>query len=163
MSNLISWCYLRSRKQSHKNLKVAHNTNRRLGMITVKKHIYVAAAVIRSSDNKILIGRRPAGSDMELLWEFPGGKLEANETPKIALKRELKEELNIDAICGDISYEETYAYPDKIITLYFIEITSYKGVVEALIHDELRWVKVDTLQCYDFPPADDDFIKKLIE
>lgn len=125
------------------------------------KHIHVSAAVIVDKDNKILIAKRPKDSDMELLWEFPGGKLEEGETPKKALIRELKEELNIDAECDELMHQETYQYPTKKVTLYFIKITKYSGKMEALEHEEIRWISVNEIDDYDFPPADDHFLEIL--
>ncbi len=125
------------------------------------KHIHVSAAVVKDERARILIARRPAGADMELLWEFPGGKIEPEETPEQALERELVEELNIKAACGETIYKETYEYPDKTVTLYFIEIASYTGKMEPLEHEELLWVYPKDMRKYEFPPADDDFISFL--
>ncbi len=127
------------------------------------KHIYVSAAVIVDNDNKIVIAKRPKNSDMELLWEFPGGKLEEGETPEKALIRELKEELNIDAECDEMMHQETYQYPDKKVTLYFIKVTDYKGEIEALEHEEIRWITMSEIDNYNFPPADDHFLEILKE
>lgn len=127
------------------------------------KHIYVSAAVIVDNDNKIVIAKRPKNSDMELLWEFPGGKLEKGETPEKALIRELKEELNIDAECDEMMHQETYQYPDKRVTLYFIKVTDYKGEIEALEHEEIRWITMSEIDNYNFPPADYHFLEILKE
>jgi len=125
------------------------------------KHIHVAAAVIVDQSDKIVIAKRPKHSDMELLWEFPGGKLEEGETPEKALVRELKEELNINAECDELMHQETYQYPTKKVTLYFIKVTKYSGKIEALEHEEIRWISVNEIDDYDFPPADDHFLEIL--
>jgi mutator protein MutT len=125
------------------------------------KHIHVAAAVIVDQSDKIVIAKRPKHSDMELLWEFPGGKLEEGETPEKALVRELKEELNINAECDELMHQETYQYPTKKVTLHFIKVTKYSGKIEALEHEEIRWISVNEIDDYDFPPADDHFLEIL--
>ncbi len=122
------------------------------------KHIYVAAGIMFNSDQHVLLAQRPQGSDMELLWEFAGGKLEPGESPEEAIVRELHEELGVNSVAGKVVFEETFQYPDKIVTLYFVTIDSFYPEPMALEHAEIKWVKLDQLRDYDFPPADDEFI-----
>ena len=80
--------------------------------------ITVIAAIIKK-DNKYLIGRRGPKEKSTGLWEFPGGKIEYGETHEECLKRELKEELNIDAEIGELYSEYVYKYPHIAYKLYF--------------------------------------------
>ena len=123
------------------------------------KHIYVAAGILLNSQNKVLIAQRPKGSDMGLLWEFPGGKLEEGESPQQAIIRELQEELGIQTVATKIVFEETFQYPDKIVTLYFVKIDSYSTEPKALEHLEIRWVDPQEFSQYDFPLADHTFLQ----
>ena len=123
------------------------------------KHIYVAAGVLLNNHGQVLIAQRPKGADMELLWEFPGGKLEPDESPQQAIVRELHEELGIRSEASEIVFEETFQYPDKIVTLYFVKIKSYTPEPKALEHQEIRWVHSHAFSQYDFPLADLTFLQ----
>ena len=123
------------------------------------KHIYVAAGILLNKQDQVLIAQRPKGSDMELLWEFPGGKLEQDETPQQAIVRELNEELGIQSEASEILFEETFQYPDKIVTLYFVKIDTFSPEPKALEHQEIRWVNSNDFPKYDFPLADLTFLK----
>jgi 8-oxo-dGTP diphosphatase len=124
------------------------------------KHIFVAAGVLLDASNRILIAQRPKGADQELLWEFPGGKLEKGETPQQAIERELKEELGVSATASQVVFEETFRYPDKVVTLYFIRIDSFSPEPKALEHQEIRWVVPHEFSDFEFPLADHTFLQK---
>lgn len=120
----------------------------------------VTAAIIQSK-GKILIARRPFGDKLADKWEFPGGKVEQGETPEECLRREIKEELNIEIMVGDYFATSIYTYPDKTIQLEAYWCTWLSGEIEFHSHDAIKWVDIDSLKDYDFAPADLSFIDKL--
>src|SRR5277367_5784470 len=99
----------------------------------------VVAGVLQQN-NLILICRRKAGQPHALKWEFPGGKLEPGESPGQALRRELGEELGIEAKPGRELMRYEFAYPDKKpILLIFIEVTEWTGELENKIFESVIW------------------------
>jgi mutator protein MutT len=94
-------------------------------------------------------------SSQGLLWEFPGGKLEERETPREALRRELKEELDIDVEVGTIFETVYYPYPESPILLLAYHCRIVKGVLKPLGCRDLRWVNLRELKELVMPPADD--------
>jgi 8-oxo-dGTP diphosphatase len=113
---------------------------------------------------KILIARRKKGMPMEGLWEFPGGKLERGETHEACLKRELKEELNIEAEIGELIGSGRHGYKHgSIIELLVYRAFYVSGEFRLIDHDELRWVSPSDLGSYDFPEADRPVIEKIME
>lgn len=121
----------------------------------------VVAAVIER-DGRILICRRKRGQQHELKWEFPGGKLELGETPPAALKRELAEELGIDAVIGPEITQYEYCYPGKSrILLIFFAVSDFAGEPRNLVFEEISWAYADSLPGYDFLEGDIDFVQTL--
>jgi 8-oxo-dGTP diphosphatase len=121
----------------------------------------VVAAVIEKN-GQILICRRKLGQAHELKWEFPGGKLEPGETPPQALKRELNEELAIDATIGFEFMRHEFAYPEKPpILLIFFEVTEFEGEPVNRIFEEIRWEDARRLPDYDFLEGDIGFVRSL--
>ena len=121
----------------------------------------VVAAVIER-ENRVLICRRKADQAHPLKWEFPGGKVEANETPVLALARELKEELGIRAEIGPLIADYEYAYPGRPpIRLIFFGVTKFGEQVENRVFEEIRWEKRERLPGYDFLEGDLDFVRVL--
>lgn len=119
----------------------------------------VAAALIWRED-KILICRRPANKARALLWEFPGGKVEAGETKQQALVRECREELGITVVPGSVYYEVTHTYPDITIHLTLFNCTT-QDEPQRLEHSELAWVLPQNVTAYDFCPADKAIVAKI--
>lgn len=120
----------------------------------------VTAAII-IKDDKVLIARRAPGENMAGGWEFPGGKLEQDETAEECLKRELFEEFSIEVDVKDFFCESIYEYPRGTIRLraYFTEIVS--GDICLTVHDEYRWAAVNELPGYGLLPADVPVAEKL--
>jgi 8-oxo-dGTP diphosphatase len=116
----------------------------------------VSAVALIDQDNRVLIAQRPEHKAMGGLWEFPGGKLEANETPEQALIRELKEELGIDVtkacLAPYVFTSHTYEDFDLLMLLYLCR--RWEGTPQAIEHQALKWVKVNELRNYDMPEAD---------
>ncbi len=110
----------------------------------------------------ILIGRRKAFR-FAGLWEFPGGKVEPAETAEECLRRELREELDIEAEIGEFFLSSKYVYSHAPIELLVYKAKIVRGRPRLNDHSELRWVSPEDLPSYEFPPADLPVIEKLIQ
>jgi len=121
----------------------------------------VVAAVIEQN-HRILICQRARGQAHELKWEFPGGKLEPGEAPRDALRRELREELAIEAVLdGEITRYE-YAYPGRApILLIFFRVMEFMGEPRNLVFERIEWEPRERLPQYDFLEGDVDFVKQM--
>jgi mutator protein MutT len=126
------------------------------------KTINVVAAII-VKQNTILAARRRPGLHLAGYWEFPGGKVESNESPEAALIRELKEEFNIESTVQYFVGQNTHQYGDKTIKLSAYRVKHISGNFELEDHDEIRWLKPDELYDLNWAPADipliDDFLR----
>jgi mutator protein MutT len=122
-------------------------------------NIIVVAAVIER-DERFLVTRRPTGVHLAGLWEFPGGKIDPDESHHAALKRELREELDADIEVGELTFATTHAYPDRNVALYFYRCTLL-GSPRPLLGQEMRWVARPELPLLGFPPADKQLIERL--
>ena len=123
----------------------------------------MVAGVIRDHRGRTLLARRTEGRDLAGLWEFPGGKHEADETPEAALKRELHEELGIDIEIGAPLIRVPQAYPHKRLSLDVYEVRSWHGTVRGLEGQALAWVPPHKLVDYPMPPADIPVVAALIQ
>ena len=123
--------------------------------------INVVAAVIRDEEGRILITQRNLKKAQGGLWEFPGGKIEPNETREEAIVREIKEELDIDIKCDKYLDEKIFNYPEKDINLIALECTKLSGEIRLLEHESYAWVKETELKDYEFAPADYFILKKI--
>lgn len=121
----------------------------------------VVAAIIRRN-GLILACRRRDDQDHAGKWEFPGGKVEPGETPVDALRRELREELAIDADIGPLVDQYDFSYPGKPpIRLVFHEVARYRGKLDGEQFAEIRWVAPADLPALDFLEGDIDFVRRL--
>jgi 8-oxo-dGTP diphosphatase len=121
----------------------------------------VVAAVIER-DGQVLIGQRPAGKRHGLKWEFPGGKVEPGESPEDALRRELEEELGIQAVIGGRMADYEYTYPARAsIQLIFFAVREFTGKMENRVFEQVRWETRERLPTYDFLEGDVDFVRLL--
>lgn len=118
-----------------------------------------AALIIK--DGKCLIAKRKANDRLGNLWEFPGGKIEEGETPEVCLKRELKEELNIDVIIGEFFAESIYKYSHATVQLLAYFVKWQEGTIQLNAHDEIAWVTKNTIENYNLAPADVPLVKRL--
>jgi len=124
--------------------------------------IIVVAAIIHKS-GKILITRRPSNVHLAGLWEFPGGKVEADEALQDALRREIREELGIDIVVLDEYFSTEHRYSDKSVRLHFFDCTIHDGEPRAIDVAELRWVDPRDLGAFSFPEGDAELIARLLE
>lgn len=119
----------------------------------------VVAALIERQ-GRILICQRKRGQAHEFKWEFPGGKVEAGEAPSDALRRELREELAIDASIGDEITRYEFAYPGRPpILLIFFQVHEFAGVPQNLVFAQTEWVEPERLPEFDFLEGDVDFVR----
>ena len=122
----------------------------------------IVAAAIMQRGGRILICRRSALQAHALKWEFPGGKVEAGETPPQALRRELQEELAVDALVGYELERYEFRYPGKsAILLIFYAVADFSGEPRNCVFDEIRWVAPGELPQFDFLEGDVEFVKRL--
>lgn len=123
------------------------------------KTIKVVAAVIRN-DDRIFATQRGYG-EFKDGWEFPGGKIEAGETPQQALVREIKEELDTEIRVGELIDTVEYDYPDFHLSMdcFWAEIISGNLILKE--HEAAKWLAADELDSVDWLPADYDLIKKI--
>ena len=136
---------------------------RGLSLLTDKPIILVAAAALIDADGRVLIAQRPEGKQLAGLWEFPGGKVEPGETPEQCLIRELKEELGIDVneACLAPFVFTTHAYDSFHLLMPLWLCRRWSGVVQALEHQAVAWVKPVRLSDYPMPPADEPLVAGL--
>ena|SRR5579883_1096698 len=119
-------------------------------------------AAILEREGRILICQRTAQQSHPLKWEFPGGKVEAGESPAEALTRELHEELGITGAQSEEVTRYEFTYPGKKPTrLIFLRVTEFSGEPQNLIFQDMRWEPPNRLAAFDFLEGDRDFIRVL--
>ena len=118
--------------------------------------VLVAAVALVDTDGRVLLAQRPAGKSMAGLWEFPGGKVDAGETPEAALIRELAEELGIDvtASCLAPLTFASHTYRDFHLLMPLYVCRKWSGIPAAREGQRLAWVWPARLADYPMPPAD---------
>lgn len=124
------------------------------------KAIEVAAGLV-FRDGKLLITQRPADGHLAGLWEFPGGKREANESFEDCLRRELMEELGIEVEIRELVESITHSYPEKTVHLRFFRCAWKRHEPQALGCSAFKWVAKEELAGYEFPAADARLLEKL--
>ncbi len=120
------------------------------------KLLIVVAAALIDGDGRVLLARRPDGKEMAGLWEFPGGKLDEDETPEEALVRELKEELGIEAeaqCMAPIAFASCAASGRHLLMPLFA-LRKWKGLARPLEHQAIAWARPEAFADYDLAPAD---------
>ncbi len=114
-------------------------------------------------DGKILVCQRTRHQTMPLKWEFPGGKIEEGEQPRDALRRELDEELGINAHIGEELSRIRHEYPNgAAVELRFFEVRKYDGTLENRIFRDMQWAAPAELPSFDFLEADLSLVQKLV-
>ena len=118
--------------------------------------LLVAACALVDIDGKVLIAKRPQGKQLAGLWEFPGGKVEAGETPEACLIRELDEELGITIThaCLAPFVFASHAYEAFHLLMPLFLCRRWEGFVTAREHEALAWVRPAQMNDYPMPPAD---------
>jgi len=122
--------------------------------------IVVVAAVVEDR-HRFLVTRRQPGVHLAGMWEFPGGKIDPDESHDAALRRELREELDVEAEVCELVHETTHAYSDVTVALYFYRCT-LRGEPRPLLGQEMRWVPRAELATLGFPLADTELIERLM-
>lgn len=125
------------------------------------KHIEVVAAIIRKED-KIFATQRGYG-DWKDWWEFPGGKMEAGETPEEALKREIKEELSADISVDEFLTTVEYDYPAFHLTMHCYLCTLLDEAMHLNEHEAARWLSKAELRSVKWLPADLEVVEEMKE
>lgn len=123
--------------------------------------IVVVAAVIER-DGSFLVTRRLDGTHLAGLWEFPGGKITDGESHRAGLAREIREELATDIDIGELMLETQHEYADRSISLYFYQC-ALRGTPRPLLGQQMKWVPRAELRALDFPPADEELIRRLMQ
>jgi len=127
--------------------------------VSLVNTIVVTAAVVER-DGAFLVTRRLKGTHLAGTWEFPGGKCEPGEPLEACLWREIREELGARCSVGSEIFSITHEYTERRIELHFYACTLLDDPV-PLLGQEMRWVPRNQLTELDFPPADDELIRKL--
>lgn len=126
-------------------------------------YLFVVAAALIARNQNILVQQRPQGKPMAGLWEFPGGKVEAGETPEAALVRELEEELGIIVEIGALSpiAFASESLGDKHLVLLLYTCRDWVGEAQNLESADMKWVALAELQHLEMPPADVPLVLQL--
>ncbi|MBI2149821.1 MAG: (deoxy)nucleoside triphosphate pyrophosphohydrolase [Acidobacteria bacterium] len=124
--------------------------------------VTVVAAIIRQN-GRILITRRFDHVHLPGLWEFPGGKVERGEVLKVALKREILEELGVEIRVEDEFFTVEHDYPEKSVQLHFFNCTIRRGELRPIDVADMRWVEPAELVQFEFPAADAELIARIAD
>lgn len=128
--------------------------------------VHVAVAVILNDNDEVCISLRHKDAHQGGLWEFPGGKIEVDESVEQALIREIREELNLTVLSSRPLITISHQYQDKQVCLHVHRVLSFQGQVEGLLvgveNQPVKWVSVTELSSYDFPAANSPIIKALL-
>ena len=121
-----------------------------------QKIVLVSAVALIDADGRVLLAQRPEGKSMAGLWEFPGGKVEAGESPETALVRELEEELGIDtweSCLAPLTFA-SHSYESFHLLMPLFACRKWNGIPQSREGQALKWVRPDSLRDYPMPPAD---------
>src|SRR5437773_7624714 len=128
-----------------------------------RRIVLVSAVALVDADGRVLLAQRPPGKSMAGLWEFPGGKVDAGETPEAALIRELNEELgvNVAASCLAPFTFASHSYPDFHLLMPLYVCRKWSGMLSPREGQRLAWVRPARLGDYPMPPADKPLVAML--
>lgn len=123
----------------------------------------VTAAILRRPpDPRVLVARRAPGKDLAGYWEFPGGKIEAGETPEACLARELREEFDVEVLVRDFVARSVHAYPTRTVELLAFAADHVAGEFRLRDHDAIQWVAPHDLPTIRLAPADVPLVATLL-
>jgi 8-oxo-dGTP diphosphatase len=128
--------------------------------MTEQKPILVVAGILRR-DDRILICQRRRSDAYGLQWEFPGGKVEDGEQLPGALRRELEEELTIQADVGAEVFRLRHHYPDRYVEVVFFAMENYRGEVRNQVFEAIEWAPRAKLPQYNFLEADRELVNRI--
>ena len=134
-------------------------------MTETKPILLVVACALVDADRRVLIAQRPQNKNMGGLWEFPGGKVEPNESPEQAIIRELKEELDVDtkeACLAPLSFA-SFSYESFHLLMPLYVCRKWQGTPVAHEHSDLKWVRPQRMRDYPMPPADEPLVAHLCD
>jgi 8-oxo-dGTP diphosphatase len=129
--------------------------------MTDQKPILVTAGILKQGE-RILICQRHRSDAYGLQWEFPGGKVREGEELKAALKRELEEELAIDAEIGEEVFRLRHRYPDRYVEVAFFSVPAYTGKTQNQVFEAITWAPRGELASYDFLEADRELVSRIV-
>lgn len=129
-------------------------------LLEEKSTLVVAAIMVQGG--RVFIARRRKEKKLGGLWEFPGGKVEAGESPENGLRRELAEELGIEVTVGRYVGEAKCQYPHGAVRLKAYEVFWEKGHISLTDHDTFRWAPIKGLGDFEFTLADQPFVDRLM-
>jgi 8-oxo-dGTP diphosphatase len=134
-------------------------------ILTGKRLLLVAACALVDTDGRVLLAQRPEGKQLAGLWEFPGGKVEAGETPEQCLIRELQEEIGIetDIPCLAPLTFASHSYDDFHLLMPLFVCRRFRGIAQPKEGQALKWVRPKQMRDYPMPPADAPLIQFLID
>lgn len=141
-------------------VRVVQVKNTNSAMANLPKHIQVAVGVITKND-MFFVCRRQAHQHQGNKWEFPGGKIDLNESAEHALCRELAEEIGIEVKAHQHLVDIAFSYPDKKVSLHVFIVSDFNGEAYGAEGQESKWVCLEELLSLDFPDANKIIIEKL--
>lgn len=128
--------------------------------MSTEKPTLVTAGIIINGE-RILICQRHRADKYGLQWEFPGGKVGDGEELKASLRRELQEELAIDADVGDEVFRLQHRYPDRHVEVVFFRVASFRGQPRNVVFESIEWADRSMLRDFDFLEADRELVKRI--
>lgn len=143
-------------------IRYCNELNQKVKVSIIKKTVHVVGAIIENENREILCALRGPEMTLPNYWEFPGGKIEQGESKEEALKREIQEELGCTIKVFKQVEDTTYEYEKVIVRLETFMAKIVSGVPKVSEHAEIRWVKRQELESFNWAPADIPAIDKLI-
>ncbi len=126
------------------------------------KTVNVVGAVIQNENGQILCAKRAGHLSLGGYWEFPGGKIEENESHEQALIREIREEMGVEIEVGELVADIYHEYPNVVVHLITYRAVLTSGVLSSTDHDELVWLDVKSLKDLEWAPADVPTVDELL-